>query len=397
MEKNLTDNTFHNMLAGVEPKADGPAMKTYLVGGAVRDMLMGVACNDRDYVVVGVTPSQMLEYGFEQVGASFPVFLHPETHDEYALARTERKVGTGHTAFECVFDPTVTIEDDLVRRDLTINAIAYDEYTKQFVDPFNGARDMSLKVLRHVSDAFAEDPLRVVRLARFYARFSDFTIHADTVDLARKIVDSGEMNTLSYERYWGELIKVFKEDRLGVVRFFEALDSFGVLDNVQFFKDVFGDDSAIDRVYTIGKFLLINTPDVELRMAVFIAAVSHREARGHKTVPVRVRVLTKLVKQVFGFMFAISAEKVFHVIASTRSFNGPTPASDDLKVALASMANVGYQVGPEVSAIGHVLLKAETACASIKGESFAPLEGKALGEAIAAARLKTIKGIMNES
>lgn len=372
-------------------------MKKYLVGGAVRDMLMGVESNDRDYVVVGVTQSEMIAQGFQQVGASFPVFLHPVTNDEYALARTERKVGTGHTAFECVFDPTVTIEDDLVRRDLSINAIAYDEDTKQFVDPFHGVRDMSLRVLRHVSDAFAEDPLRVVRLARFYARFSDFTIHNDTVKLARKIVDSGEMNTLSYERYWGELVKVFKEDTPNIVRFFEALDTFGVFEKVEFFKDVFGEEGTMERVSTMCSELDITTPDVELRMATFIAVASHREARGHKTVPVRVRVLTKLVKQVFGFVFATSANKVFHVIASTRSFNGPTPASEDLKVALESMTQMSYEVGFEIGCIRQVLIKAEKACASIKGESFAPLEGKALGEAIDKARLETIKGIMNES
>lgn len=372
-------------------------MKKYLVGGAVRDMLMGVQSNDRDYVVVGSTQADMLAAGFQQVGASFPVFLHPETNDEYALARTERKVGEGHTAFECVFDPSITIEDDLVRRDLTINAIAYDEDTNQFVDPFNGVQDMSLKVLRHVSDAFAEDPLRVVRLARFYARFNDFTVHSDTVELAKKIVDSGEMNTLSYERYWGELIKVFKEDMKNVCRFFDALQSFGALDKVEFFKDVFGDEDTHNRVRLLASDLKLTTDDVELRMATFIAVASSKDARGHKTVPTRVSVMTKLVKQVFGFVMNVSAQEIFHLISRTRSFNGATPASTDLNVALKSMTFIGHGVGDEVDFIRSTIEKVERRSPSIKGENFEGISGKELGDAIAAARMKVIQEVLNES
>lgn len=151
-------------------------MKVYLVGGAVRDELLGLPVSDRDYVVVGSTPETMLAQGFQQVGKDFPVFLHPQTHEEYALARTERKTGAGYTGFSCYSTPDVTIEDDLLRRDLTINAIAKDDQG-QLTDPYNGVDDLKARVLRHVSEAFAEDPLRVLRVARFAARYAEQGFH----------------------------------------------------------------------------------------------------------------------------------------------------------------------------------------------------------------------------
>ena len=147
-------------------------MKTYLVGGAVRDRLLGIAVKDRDYVVVGATPEDMLRLGYRPVGKDFPVFLHPQTHEEYALARTERKTGRGYHGFAFHADPSVTLEDDLRRRDLTINAIAEDGHGA-LIDPFGGVRDLEAKILRHVSPAFAEDPVRVLRVARFAARYAD--------------------------------------------------------------------------------------------------------------------------------------------------------------------------------------------------------------------------------
>ena len=145
-------------------------MKTYVVGGAVRDELLGLPIKDRDYVVVGSTPEEMVRLGFRPVGKDFPVFLHPQTHEEYALARTERKSGRGYKGFTVHAAPDVTLEDDLRRRDLTINAMAKDEQG-EIIDPFGGARDLEKKILRHVSDAFAEDPVRILRVARFAARF----------------------------------------------------------------------------------------------------------------------------------------------------------------------------------------------------------------------------------
>jgi tRNA nucleotidyltransferase (CCA-adding enzyme) len=180
--------------------------KTYLVGGAVRDALLGLKAAERDWVVVGSTPEQMLEKGFKQVGASFPVFLHPRTGEEYALARTEKKEGHGYHGFSVDFHPGVTLEEDLHRRDLTINAIARDE-DGSLVDPYGGQRDLEQKVLRHVSDAFVEDPLRVLRVARFAARLSGFgfRVHASTLALMREITRSGELQHLAAERIWREI------------------------------------------------------------------------------------------------------------------------------------------------------------------------------------------------
>ncbi|OZG71154.1 multifunctional CCA tRNA nucleotidyl transferase/2'3'-cyclic phosphodiesterase/2'nucleotidase/phosphatase [Hahella sp. CCB-MM4] len=187
-------------------------MQRYLVGGAVRDQLLGIPSKDRDWVVVGATPEEMLAQGYQQVGADFPVFLHPETKEEHALARTERKSGRGYTGFICDFAPDITLEEDLKRRDLTINAIAMDE-SGELVDPYNGAEDLKNRVLRHVSDAFAEDPLRVLRVARFAARFHrlGFEIAPETLHLMSTIAASGELEALTAERVWQETQRALGE------------------------------------------------------------------------------------------------------------------------------------------------------------------------------------------
>ena len=181
-------------------------MQTYLVGGAVRDMLLGLEVKDRDWVVVGATPELMTSSGYQQVGKDFPVFLHPKTREEYALARAERKVAPGHKGFECRFDTEVTLEEDLMRRDLTINALAMSQ-DQSLIDPYKGQQDLRDKVLRHVSSAFIEDPLRVYRVARFAAKLPEFSVHKSTLDMMRKIVTSGELETLSRERVVAELRK----------------------------------------------------------------------------------------------------------------------------------------------------------------------------------------------
>jgi tRNA nucleotidyltransferase (CCA-adding enzyme) len=188
-------------------------MQIYLVGGAVRDQLLGLPIKERDYVVVGATPQQMLDQGYKLVGKDFPVFLHPKSKDEYALARTERKIGPGYTGFSCYAAPDVTLEDDLKRRDLTINAIAQDEHGK-IIDPFNGQKDLEQKILRHVSAAFVEDPVRILRIARFAARFKllDFKIADETLQLMRQMVNSGEVNALVPERVWQEFARALQED-----------------------------------------------------------------------------------------------------------------------------------------------------------------------------------------
>jgi len=179
-------------------------MKTYLVGGAVRDALMGLDGSDRDWVVVGGTPEALVAKGYQPVGRDFPVFLHPETHEEYALARTERKTARGYHGFAVHASPDVTLEEDLARRDLTINAIAQDEHGHR-TDPYGGERDIAAKVLRHVTEAFREDPVRILRLARFAARFPDFTVAPETMTLMREMVTEGEVDALVSERVWQEL------------------------------------------------------------------------------------------------------------------------------------------------------------------------------------------------
>lgn len=181
-------------------------MKTYLVGGAVRDELLGYPFHERDWVVVGATAEQMLEKGYQQVGKDFPVFLHPKSHEEYALARTERKSGKGYTGFICHSTPDVTLEEDLLRRDLTINAIAKDQ-DGELVDPYGGQQDIENRVLRHVSNAFAEDPLRILRVARFAARYYHlgFRIADETLALMQQMVNEGEAEHLVPERVWKEL------------------------------------------------------------------------------------------------------------------------------------------------------------------------------------------------
>lgn len=180
-------------------------MQVYLVGGAVRDALLNRKVVERDYVVVGATPEEMLSQGFTQVGKDFPVFLHPKTQEEYALARTERKSGKGYTGFVCDASSSVTLEEDLLRRDLTVNAIAQDNFGK-LIDPYGGKKDLENRVLRHVSDAFSEDPLRVFRVARFATRYAylGFTIATETMALMQSMAESGELSTLSAERVWQE-------------------------------------------------------------------------------------------------------------------------------------------------------------------------------------------------
>jgi tRNA nucleotidyltransferase (CCA-adding enzyme) len=203
-------------------------MKIYKVGGCVRDKLLGIPPIDADWVVVGGTIEEMKEQGFKQVGLDFPVFLHPKTKEEYALARSERKVSAGYHGFEFVVDSSVTLEQDLLRRDLTINAMA-EEDSGELVDPYGGQKDLKDKCLRHVSEAFAEDPVRILRTARFYARFKSrgFFVHKDTLSLMQKMVEKGEVNALQRERVWQETAKALGESN--PEGYFELLDKVGAL------------------------------------------------------------------------------------------------------------------------------------------------------------------------
>ena len=205
-------------------------MQIYMVGGAVRDRLLGRPVNDHDWVVVGATPEQMLELGYLPVGRDFPVFLHPETREEYALARTERKSGRGYRGFVVESSPNVTLEEDLSRRDLTINSIASSaDSTGATVlfDPYHGVQDLQARLLRHVTDSFREDPVRILRVARFAARFPDFTLAPETLALMQEMVEDGEVDHLVPERVWQELARGLMSERPS--RQFEVLRACGAL------------------------------------------------------------------------------------------------------------------------------------------------------------------------
>ena len=207
---------------------EGEAMRIFLVGGAVRDKLLNLEVKDRDFVVINSTPEAMLEKGFTQVGKDFPVFLHPTTNEEYALARTERKQGSGYTGFTCYAGQDVSLEDDLIRRDLTINAIA-ESQEGEIIDPYFGQKDLKEKVLRHISPAFSEDPLRVLRVARFAARFAhlDFNIAPETQQLMTELANSGELQALTAERVWAETEKALHTQSPQV--YFQVLRDCGAL------------------------------------------------------------------------------------------------------------------------------------------------------------------------
>ena len=203
-------------------------MKVYLVGGAVRDQLLGFPVKDRDWIVVGATPATLLSLGYQQVGKDFPVFLNPKTKEEYALARTERKAGAGYTGFICDFSPTITLEQDLIRRDLTINAMAQSE-DGEIIDPYGGKQDLENRILRHISPAFSEDPLRVLRVARFAARYNSlgFKIASETLALMSELAQSGELQHLTAERVWLETEKALNEKNPEI--YFETLHKTGAL------------------------------------------------------------------------------------------------------------------------------------------------------------------------
>lgn len=213
-------------------------MEIWLVGGAVRDLVMGIEPKDKDYVVVGATPAEMVRLGYKQVGADFPVFLHPSSGEEYALARIERKTGIGYLGFECDASPTVTLEQDLSRRDLTMNAMAlpFSEngiyYLKDIIDPFDGQGDISIRCLKHVSDAFREDPVRILRIARFAARY-DFDISFATLQFIQQMVEDGEFDNLEPSRVWKEIEKGLMEDRPR--RMFKYLRLAGALERIPHF------------------------------------------------------------------------------------------------------------------------------------------------------------------
>ena len=266
-------------------------MKIYQVGGAVRDRLLGKAVHDIDYVVVGSTADQMIEKGFRPVGSHFPVFLHPVTNHEYALARTERKTAPGHQGFIFHADPAVTLEEDLQRRDLTMNAMAQEvneigEPVGEIVDPYGGQADLKAGVLRHVSKAFLEDPLRVLRVARFAARFADFHIAPETLVHMRRMVEALELETLSRERIWQELSRAMEETE--PLRFIETLNHCNALSDVlpASFEKQWHQETAQERIRQAMQLIDRVSPRLNQRMACLLRFISSTEieewAKGSK-------------------------------------------------------------------------------------------------------------------
>lgn len=252
-------------------------MKTYVVGGAVRDELLGLPVKDHDYVVVGSTPAEMEAAGYRPVGKDFPVFLHPQTHEEYALARTERKTGKGYKGFQVHASPEVTLEEDLARRDLTINAIARDEHGA-LIDPYHGVDDIHSRILRHVSDAFAEDPVRILRAARFAARFDGFVVAPETMQLMQGMVDNGEVDALVAERVWQELAKGLMERKPS--RMFEVLRACGALQRIL---------PEVDRLFGVPQPPQ-HHPEIDTGVHVMMV-IDYAASQGY-TLPVRFAALT---------------------------------------------------------------------------------------------------------
>ena len=240
-------------------------MNIYLVGGAVRDQLLGLDVSEKDWVVVGSTPKELISKGYKQVGKGFPVFLHPKTQEEYALARTERKSGVGYHGFDCFFSPEVTLEEDLLRRDLTINAIAMGN-NGELIDPYNGRRDLKLGILRHVSDAFKDDPLRLLRVARFASKFEKFNVSCETLEMMRSMRD--ELPFLPRERIWKELSRTL--ELAAPWRFFEVLKDAGVL------KDFFPENINYGDTF---KGFCEKYEDLSMRMSILYAKSSYSDLK----------------------------------------------------------------------------------------------------------------------
>lgn len=293
-------------------------MKIYLVGGAVRDKLLGLPLKEKDWVVVGATPEEMLAQGFKAVGKAFPVFLHPKTKEEYALARTERKIGQGYKGFTFYTSADVTLEDDLKRRDLTINAMAQTT-DGQLIDPYGGQYDLKHKILRHVSDAFQEDPVRILRVARFSTQFTDFSVYPDTWQLMRNMVKVGEVDALVAERVWQELSRSLANKKPS--RFFQVLAQCDALPIL--FTDISAEAlAALDRATEI-----TNVP------AIRFAALTHQHAEknlqtliNHYRIPHEFSDLAFLVNQhrkLYKNILSANAEDLLNLINRVDALRRP--------------------------------------------------------------------------
>ncbi|MEW5011012.1 MAG: multifunctional CCA addition/repair protein [Cycloclasticus sp.] len=405
-------------------------MEIYLVGGAVRDQLLGYPVKDRDYVVVGATVDDMLQQGYSQVGKDFPVFLHPQTKAEYALARTERKLGRGYKGFEVYATPDVSLVDDLRRRDLTINAMAQNE--DGLVDPYGGMRDLQAKVLRHVSVHFKEDPLRILRLARFAARYAHlgFTVASETMSFMAEMVDSGELSTLTAERVWQEVSRSLAEPSPEV--FFNVLRQCGALAAILPEIDaLFGVpqpekhhpeiDTGLHTMMVLQQAVLL-TGSPEVRFAALThdlgkaltPAESWPSHHGHekkgltalKTLAARVRLpndFTELAAKVMEFhghahrAFELKAVTLLKVLESIGAFRQASKLDDFLLACEAdSKGRLGYETReyPQAEWLKDVYRVANNVSAKEFVEQ--GLKGKHIGEAISKERLRLIQALKDQ-
>ena len=359
--------------------------KVYTVGGFVRDKLMGRDPKDVDYVVVGSTPEKMLAMGFKQVGADFPVFLN-ERGEEFALARTERKTGDGYLGFAVETDD-VTLEEDLARRDLTINAMAMDE-DGNIIDPFGGQQDLALKQLRHVGPAFGEDPLRVIRLGRFFTRYEDFTINVDTLELAMDMVASGQLNHLATERFWAELEKVFEEDKPEL--FFDYLQGIAGDVHIDFFAKLLPllTPTVLPWVMEVARFSKIS----DNPLMNFTALVGLDDAT-IQTADARTQVLHHNIFQLTRLSFGrVTADRIYALLKGARAWSEGTAFQD-----LLNASTVAVSAGEPFVLGTTQLLLAKVVTASITAADFIDElgPGKELGLAIEKGRKEAIARLFN--
>ena len=362
-------------------------MKIYEVGGAVRDGLLGLPVSDRDYVVVGATPDDMIALGYKPVGKDFPVFLHPESHEEYALARTERKTARGYHGFEFHAAPDVTLEQDLARRDLTINAMARDE-AGRLIDPFGGEADLRAGMLRHVSPAFAEDPVRILRVARFAARF-DFRIAPETFALMRRMVEQNEADALVPERVWQELARGLMERRPS--RMLRVLDSCGALARIApELGRLFSSESreaalqALDTAAAAGGAL-------EVRIAVLCRSldpIAVEALANRMRMPVACRDLALLAARHANAMAdaaELDAAEVLELLDASDAWR--RPERFDQLITAVTIDDAGARAARDV------LTRAREAGAAVDGARIAATESdrKAIGAKVAAERLEAIR------
>jgi tRNA nucleotidyltransferase (CCA-adding enzyme) len=406
-------------------------MQTYLVGGAVRDALLNIAIKDKDWVVVGSTPEQLIKLGYSQVGADFPVFLHPNTKEEYALARTERKSGSGYQGFICDFNPDITLEEDLLRRDLTINSMAQGD-NGDIIDPYHGQQDIQDKILRHVSTAFAEDPLRVLRVARFAARFAHlgFTIADETITLMRKIAASGELAHLTQERVWQETERALGESQpwvyFQVLRdcyaleiVFPELDRlFGIPQPEKHHPEI---DCGIHSLMVLEQACRL-TSDINIRWASLLHDLgkgltreellpSHHghEQSGEKLVielnqrlktPNEFKDLSRLVCIYHTHIhraFELNPKTLLKFFSAIDLWRKPERLQQILIACKAdSRGRTGFEE-VEYKQVEYITQLAE-ACLGVTAKLFIEqgIQGKAIGEAIAHARLNVIKGLLKQ-